>query len=357
MVLEKRYTKAYTITEIVTLLLAAVIFVLVSYGFFFASRAAISSIIISSVLYISYFGVLYYYICPYLLRKSSVRLVILYLIGFNIVSVSVMYLLFKYNVLYFPYPLDIYPPPITYKIGVFTILGLCIFLGAFGIYLIQNTYLLSIESYHLLQKSYQAEINSLRLQMNPHYISNSLNNLSHLIRKGNTLDAIVYNNELINLMKEQMKNVNSNTISIQDELNWLECYFQMEQQRLQYQFSYEIHVENNNLYRYQIPPMLLQPLVENSIIHGFNPAVFNGDGVISISIKEIENSIVCITVNDNGAGSKAVPIHPRERSSISTKNIIRRINLINEMKIFHINWTKDIHADGSSNTILIRRIP
>ena len=150
-----------------------------------------------------------------------------------------------------------------------------------------------------------------------------------------------------------MKFTNANTVKLKEELSWIEYYLQMEQQRMFHSFNYHISIDDTNLYDKEIPPMLLQPIIENSIIHGFSKEIFKGNGLINISIRTSGKNIIIITISDNGAGTSADKLTEKDRPSIATLNINKRINLINETRLFHIKRTQNINHQGCTNTIHI----
>lgn len=315
---------------------------------FTESEKPISSSLIASFIFISYYLITYLFICPYLFNRDSIITLFLVVIFLAILAGILFMVMLKFNILAYPKPYDTHPTNDTYILSIVLVCSIAVLLGATNTYLILNTFQISADSYNLLQKSYQSEINALRLQMNPHYISNSLNNLNHIIRKGDLNDAIQYNDELIELLEEQMRYINSETISLNDELIWLEYYFNMEQRRLRYQFDFQIELNDATLNNFPIPPMILQPIVENCIVHGFNPSTFIGKGLVIINIEKINTDEILIKITDNGLGNKTKQVNTeRGRPSISTDNINQRINLINEMKLFKINISQQINEEGS----------
>jgi LytS/YehU family sensor histidine kinase len=216
--------------------------------------------------------------------------------------------------------------------------------------------LLSRESYELLTKTYQEEINALRLQMNPHFISNALNNLNSIIRSEDKEKALAYTTEIKELVGEQLKYATEDAIKIQEELSWLEYYLQVEQQRLANSFDYTINIPDDSVYLLNIPPMLLQPLVENSIGHGFNAAIFTGKGQLTINVKNIDDGLISVVVADNGVGTKTLPGNHKNRKSIALENIEKRIQLINEIGDFYIVMRKNADITGTTIELQIKAI-
>nr|MBK9651143.1 histidine kinase [Bacteroidota bacterium] len=162
----------------------------------------------------------------------------------------------------------------------------------------QNT-----ESDFMAQVS-DTEMKGLRAQMNPHFIFNSLNSIGDYISHNENKVADNYLSKFAKLMRKILENSEQKEISISDDLQALELYMQLESMRLDNKFTYEIKVDENiDIENTLIPPLLLQPFVENSIWHGI--AHKQGAGKISIEIKKDGEMISCV-VEDNGIGRQTI---------------------------------------------------
>ena len=146
------------------------------------------------------------------------------------------------------------------------------------------------------------EQKSLNASMNRHFIFNSLNSIQYFI---NTRDRLSANKYLTNFAKLIRKNLDSasledNLISLDDEISRIELYLSLESMRFKDRFEYLIETNEIDLDLYQIPAMLLQPFIENSIIHGILP---NEDikGLIEVKIK-MKGEMLEIIIQDNGIG-------------------------------------------------------
>lgn len=144
------------------------------------------------------------------------------------------------------------------------------------------------------------ELKALRSQMNPHFIFNALNSINDYVAKNNREAAREYLTKFAKLMRQTLENTDRRTISLAEDLEFVELYLQMESKRLDGRFSYVIHVDesvdsDNTL----VPPMLLQPFIENSIWHGF--ATTERHGLITILIRQEKEMLIC-HVEDNGGG-------------------------------------------------------
>ncbi len=171
------------------------------------------------------------------------------------------------------------------------------------------------------------EMLALRSQMNPHFIFNSLNALKNLVMMSREEDAIQYLDNFSVLLRTILQNSSKNTITVEEELEMLELYLSIEKSRLGEDFSYVIHCNSREeLSQYTIPPLLLQPFVENAIWHGLQPSE-KTDKKLSI-IFDTEQRLK-ITIEDNGVGrvesGKAKKLH----KSVGTNITKERLSLYN----------------------------
>lgn len=186
----------------------------------------------------------------------------------------------------------------------------------------------------------ETELKALLSQMNPHFIFNSLNSISDYISKHDTEKANHYLIKFSNLMRMTLESSEKNGISLEDELKLIETYLQIEAMRLGHKFTYEIKVDPaidpaNTL----IPPLILQPFIENSIWHGISKKT--GNGKISLEIKQDNDSII-YSVEDDGVGRRNTIGENKEdtenkenkenKSPMGTKISQNRINIINRLK-------------------------
>ncbi|HEY5406707.1 MAG TPA: histidine kinase, partial [Ginsengibacter sp.] len=144
------------------------------------------------------------------------------------------------------------------------------------------------------------EMKALRAQMNPHFIFNSLNSIGDYISKNNLQAAENYLIKFAKLMRSILENSEQKEVSLADDLKALELYMQLESMRMNNKFTYEIKVDPAiDKENTKIPPLILQPFVENSIWHGI--AKKEGTGKILVHIEKEGNMINCI-VEDDGIG-------------------------------------------------------
>ena len=143
----------------------------------------------------------------------------------------------------------------------------------------------------------------LRAQMDPHFVFNSLSAIQHFITISDKTSALKYLSKFSRLIRQVLENSSTITVSIADEIKVLEYYLELESLRFNHQFEYSIQVDGNiNIHDTEIPFLLLQPYVENAIVHGF----CKGDvkGKLKITLDRYEDHVICI-IEDNGIGRKA----------------------------------------------------
>jgi tetratricopeptide (TPR) repeat protein len=174
----------------------------------------------------------------------------------------------------------------------------------------------------------ETEMKALRAQMNPHFIFNSLNSINDFISKNNPTQAIGYTGKFAKLMRMVLENSEKKEVSLSEDLVVLELYIQLEQLRAQNKFDYKIAVGNSiDKESTLLPPLILQPFVENSIWHGF--ADIESGGMIEITFNTKENKLLCV-VQDNGKGRDKEKSSSSYKKSMGSNITETRINLLNK---------------------------
>ncbi len=151
------------------------------------------------------------------------------------------------------------------------------------------------------KQKFDLEQKALRLQINPHFIFNSLNSIQSYILENDIENAVFYLGKFSQLMRVILSNTTSKYVSLKDELAAIRYYIELEQLRFSNKFDYTIKVDSELDEEFiEIPPMIIQPYVENAIIHGL--INLPGTGTLSIEVKKnSDKSLLCI-VKDNGIG-------------------------------------------------------
>ena len=176
-------------------------------------------------------------------------------------------------------------------------------------------------------------LRSLRSQMNPHFIFNALNSVNNFISKNDERSANKYLSDFSKLMRTVMENSRYEFISLSTELSILQLYLSLEHARFKEKFDYSLTVsEELSLEQTQIPPMLIQPYIENAIWHGLRYK--EEKGLLTVSIQPHGEELL-VTIEDNGIGRKKsaeLKTHnQKDKDSIGLKNTEARIAIINEL--------------------------
>ena len=173
----------------------------------------------------------------------------------------------------------------------------------------------------------ETETAVLRLQMNPHFIFNSLNSIDAYIIKGEKAKAHNYIVQFSELMRGILNNSEQMMTNLEDELYLLDKYLATEQMRIGPRMQYSFQVDPDiDTYEAEIPTMILQPFVENAIWHGISPK--QGAGHISIHFLKKAQTLIC-EVTDNGIGRQQIEV-PKKYESKSTQITSRRLALITQ---------------------------
>ncbi|MCF8297748.1 MAG: histidine kinase [Saprospiraceae bacterium] len=191
----------------------------------------------------------------------------------------------------------IHPP--WYNTLLFRILSLVFIISIIWFLITQR--IKNIRKKHNIEKQLiELERQSLRLQMNPHFIFNSLNSIQSFVVGKDTDKAIHYLAKFSKLMRLILSNSREAFVCLQDELQTLENYMDIEKLRFDDKFDYEITIDPSiDLEFIAIPPMLIQPYIENAILHGILHKKTRGK--IYIHFKLLDNTIF-VSIEDNGVG-------------------------------------------------------
>ncbi|WP_082738226.1 histidine kinase [Chryseobacterium sp. CCH4-E10] len=199
-------------------------------------------------------------------------------------------------------------------------------------------------------KNKKIALQSLRREMNPHFIFNSLNSVNHFIATNNELEANQYLTKFSKLMRGVMENSTEDFIPFQQELDLLQNYLALEKTRFSDKFDYEIEVDESlNTQSLKVPGMLVQPFLENAIWHGLRYRTTKGFLKLHF---EKENQYLKITIEDNGIGieesKKQKTEHQKARKGRGMKNTLERIALLNDLYYQEIqcNITDKQNAQG-----------
>lgn len=191
-------------------------------------------------------------------------------------------------------------------------------------------------------------LKSLRSQMNPHFIFNALNSVNHFVSQNDERTANRFLSEFSRLMRLVMENSQEDFIPLCKEEEIISLYLKLEHYRFRDKFDYEIIFDESlNKEAVQIPPMLVQPYIENAVWHGLRYK--DSKGFLSVRfVKQDKELLICI--DDDGIGrtrsAELKTENQKKQESTGLKNIRERLGIIN--KVYNSSYKVDIE-DGDLN--------
>jgi len=202
-------------------------------------------------------------------------------------------------------------------------------------------------------------IQALTNQINPHFIFNILNSIQYNVNQHDYQTANKYITNFSKLLRMILDNSQQQMVSLLVEIESLKLYLDLEQMRIKHKFTYRIIKKSDfNPMEYMLPPMLLQPFVENAIWHGIMNLAEEQKGVIEIILTEY-NSYLCCEIIDNGIGYQKLQ-HSNKHVSHGLEVTKKRIETFNKLFKSNLNFTisnLENHPQFSSGTIVTIHIP
>jgi tetratricopeptide (TPR) repeat protein len=201
-------------------------------------------------------------------------------------------------------------------------------------------------------------LKSLRTQMNPHFIFNALNSVNNYIAKSDERSANRFLSEFSVLMRSVLENSEEDFIPLAKELELLELYIKLEHSRFSDKFDYEIEVDKKiDVDAFQIPPMLLQPYIENAIWHGLRYK--EEKGCLKIKVRQITEDMLEICIEDDGIGRKRSgelkTINQKKQKSKGMGNIKKRIQILNDMYKNRVDVSiADLNKDQTGTRVSLK---
>ncbi len=224
------------------------------------------------------------------------------------------------------------------------------------VYLLYKNRINTLERKAKLEKQIaELESKALRAQMNPHFIFNSLNAIQELVVTEKLEDAYSYLSRFSRLLRMVLNHSEKSIISLADELNMLQLYLQLESLRFKSNFEYRLEVEETvDPEMSGIPPLLVQPYIENAIWHGLSAK--EGKRILEVTFREDNNNLIC-RIKDNGIGRKkageikASKLSSNKFESKGMKLNEHRMRLLNLQQNQHLAVQVNDLADAAGNAI------
>jgi LytS/YehU family sensor histidine kinase len=213
--------------------------------------------------------------------------------------------------------------------------------------------------YSIKTKNKEIALQSLRREMNPHFLFNSLNSVNQFIAQNNELEANKYLTSYSNLMRNTMENSNKDFVTLSNEIENLSKYLELEHLRFKDKFQFEIKVDENlDPDTTWVPNMIIQPHLENAIWHGLRYKEEKGLLKLSFSL---DGKKMIITVDDDGIGptkSGELKTHNQKvHTSRGLTNTKERMTLLNELYKTKMSFSVTEKESPKTGTIVEIIVP
>jgi hypothetical protein len=205
------------------------------------------------------------------------------------------------------------------------------------------------------------EQKALQSMMNPHFIFNSLGSIQNYLLKNKGSDAVIYLSQFARLIRQNLNAINSPMIALEEEVDRLRNYIDLEQKRLENKFDYTIEIdhklEEDGIF---IPSMIIQPIAENSIWHGM--ATLEEKGTINIHFQAYKAKSLRVTIEDNGIGMKKSLEYSAKSSQqkhLGMQIIKKRLDLLSKKYKTEtsINYSEYSHDHNTPGTVVVIIMP
>jgi hypothetical protein len=176
------------------------------------------------------------------------------------------------------------------------------------------------------RKLRELELTAIRSQMNPHFLFNALNSVQNLVQQNKGREAHLYLSDFAGLIRKVLNNSEKEEVSLAEELEMIRQYLNLE--KLRFDFEFEINVADNiDSHNTLVPSMLLQPFVENAVIHGLQSKL--SERLLKVEVLKSEQGIE-IHIEDNGIGRDAARQLAKEKNGKGTKLMRERLEILQE---------------------------
>lgn len=228
--------------------------------------------------------------------------------------------------------------------------------------LLQKNQLIETQKAEIETTSKELEKRMLRAQINPHFIFNALGSIQHFITAKDQASALKYLSKFSNLLRQVLEDSVANIVVLEEEIKLLKIYLELEALRFDQGFSYEVDIHPDlDPHTTEVPLLLIQPFVENAILHGLMPKT--GERNLRISFST-EGAFTVCRITDNGIGRKAAAALKAQkagsRPSRGMELTQKRLEALNKnsdeqtLVFFHDRF----HTDGSAaGTEVVIQIP
>lgn len=207
------------------------------------------------------------------------------------------------------------------------------------------------------KKLAELEMQALQAQMNPHFIFNSINGIQSFVLAGDMDGVLGYLSDFSKIVRFSLENATKKQVSLEQKIEFLHSYIRLEQMRFPDKFDYEIQTKNIDAAVLFIPPMIIQPFVENTIRHGFMNIKHKGHLVIRF--EEIGDDVIKCIITDNGGGRQKIAQNSDRRdkdkrlhSTEITETRIRLFNTPGSPEKYRVVYT-DLYENDQPRGLMV----
>ncbi|MCH2225106.1 MAG: histidine kinase [Crocinitomicaceae bacterium] len=213
---------------------------------------------------------------------------------------------------------------------------------------IRNTNRERLEKQKIQTDLLETELKALRSQMNPHFIFNSLNSIQSLILKEDTEASYDYIVLFAELVRNTLNYSNQDFIPIEKEIEFLNVYLELE--KLRFKNNFEYILDEGGVEEILVPSLLIQPFIENSLLHG----LMHKQGLKKLSIRFERTEVLTCVIEDNGVGrDKSKEIQKRQapgHKSFALEAITKRLELLESQNEEKIGYSiEDLYSNGEAS--------
>mgnify|MGYP003670071203 CR=1 FL=1 len=240
------------------------------------------------------------------------------------------------------------------------IIGSLLFISGLSYYLIANRVKNYNKEKNLIIARLKAEQKALRTKMEPHFVFNVISSLQYLVMNNKNEKASIFLEQFSTLMRTTLDHTNRDLVSIEEELDFVKKYVELEKFRLEDKFEFYLKISDSINLQTEIPNFLIQPFVENAIQHGLKNS--EESGLLSVSVSK-QGNMLEIQIEDNGVGyertKNAKQNHKRKHKSHGISTVRERLELINGgvinnyLKIEDLK-NKNTQRTGTKVTLLVK---
>jgi len=200
----------------------------------------------------------------------------------------------------------------------------------------------------------KTEQKALQLQMNPHFVFNALNSIQGLIATNENQSARRYLNKFSTMMRSMLEQSRGDAISLDKEVKYLDDYLSLERMGKEEKFDFKVN-KSELVQDVDIPSMLVQPFVENAIVHGLKG--LDEKGMITVNFKMVKDNLIC-EIDDNGVGRKTNNLD-KEHQSLGMQVVRDRLSKYSKFKNYqHLEIIDKKKDDGTNaGTKIIIKLP